>query len=293
MISADVIRRFNKGDEVALKEIYNSVFKVMSQTALRYVPEYVVGEIVSDVIMSVWKKRESLLTSDHIEGTVVIAVRNTCLNFLRKERTNGSQDLEEPIQETTEADSQDITDFLKYLSKSEKQVFVERFERKKSLSEIASDTGRSVQTVKNILNLAKNRLKKIVKEGYKPKLTKVKEKKRPVMDMKLCAKVHSLKLEGYTYPQIETKLETTGARYKHVVYLKNNPHLVNSWKEQSTDITIEACNLKSKGYTYSEINKILNIGNSYIRIKLYVKINPTVSIERFMGRGRQKFVRLT
>ncbi|HBH49603.1 MAG TPA: hypothetical protein DDX98_13235, partial [Bacteroidales bacterium] len=93
----------NLYDQLSLKEIFveltenpdralynfffNKYYPKLIWFALIYVKQHSLAEeIVSDVMMNIFKKREKLASSENIEGYIFISVKNQSLKYLRKHK---------------------------------------------------------------------------------------------------------------------------------------------------------------------------------------------------------------
>ena len=87
VVIRDVVRRLKEGDEKSLESVMSLYQKRLFNFALLYVhSEYVAEEIVNDVFIALWNKKEDLRDTDNILSYLLIITKNLCLNYLRKER---------------------------------------------------------------------------------------------------------------------------------------------------------------------------------------------------------------
>lgn len=72
-------------DQQAFKQFYQACFFRMYQFAYSYVrTKESAEEVVNDVFMSLWQKRTTLDTITNIQVYLYVAVKNSSLNYLRK-----------------------------------------------------------------------------------------------------------------------------------------------------------------------------------------------------------------
>lgn len=84
-ISEDTIRRLNQGDTKAFEQLYNRYYVYLSTVATKYLySPQTAQEIVNDVFLGVWNRREELAYP--VGSYLVASVRNRCLNHLRTRR---------------------------------------------------------------------------------------------------------------------------------------------------------------------------------------------------------------
>jgi RNA polymerase sigma-70 factor (ECF subfamily) len=74
-------------DRVLYNYFFNKYYPKLIWFALIYVKQHSLAEeIVSDVMMNIFKKREKLASSENIEGYIFISVKNQSLKYLRKHK---------------------------------------------------------------------------------------------------------------------------------------------------------------------------------------------------------------
>jgi RNA polymerase sigma-70 factor (family 1) len=80
-----LLQKIQLGDQAAFKEYYHAQFFRLYQFAYSFVrTKEVSEEIVNDVFMALWQKREQLFTIININVYLYVAVKNASLNHLRK-----------------------------------------------------------------------------------------------------------------------------------------------------------------------------------------------------------------
>lgn len=86
MHNAQLIKKLNEGDHHAYKFIFDHYYALMGAIAYEYVEDYYVSQnIVEDVMMSIWEKREQLIISTSIKSYLLTSVRNKCIDYLRSQ----------------------------------------------------------------------------------------------------------------------------------------------------------------------------------------------------------------
>ncbi|MDD4992143.1 MAG: RNA polymerase sigma-70 factor [Paludibacter sp.] len=86
-IDENVIQKIAKGEEKAFSLLYDCYYTYLNTVALCYVfNRDVANEIVNDVFINVWHKRNTLAYPIH--SYLVQSVKNGCLNYIRAQRTN-------------------------------------------------------------------------------------------------------------------------------------------------------------------------------------------------------------
>lgn len=75
------------GDQTAYKELYLVFYKPLMQFAYSFVRSYENSEeIVSDVFLNIWKKRETLTKVQNLKLYLFVSTKNTALNYLRSQK---------------------------------------------------------------------------------------------------------------------------------------------------------------------------------------------------------------
>lgn len=83
-------------DQKAFKQFYYLLFLKLYQFSYSYVrSKEPAEEIVNDVFLSIWEKRNVLNTINNIEVYLFVSVKNASLNFLRKKNLPVPVDAEE------------------------------------------------------------------------------------------------------------------------------------------------------------------------------------------------------
>ena len=153
-------------DKKAFEEIFRSYFPPLCSFAKKYVRDFDIGkDIVHDVFLNMWDKRESIDTSKSIKSYLFTSVYNRCLNYIRDnkkfdqnevdlERLNPDQawDSSDKLVETELEDK--IKAILDSLPEKCREIFLmNRFEGLK-YKEVAEKLGISVKTVETQMSKA-------------------------------------------------------------------------------------------------------------------------------------------
>ena len=131
-------------------------------------------EIVQDVFINLWQKRESMDSEKSIKSYLFTSVRNRCLNFIRDHKKFRSEyldvelELEIPVEDVdrfSELETEDrIARAMDKLPEKCRQVFeLSRFEEMK-YKEIAEHLGISVKTVEVQMSKALKILREELKD---------------------------------------------------------------------------------------------------------------------------------
>ena len=85
-ISVDIERLIN-GDEKVFKSLFDYSYVGMVQRAVYYTNDLDTAEdIVQEVFMRLWEKREELRGIQNIQGYLLFSIRNKCLNLLEHQQ---------------------------------------------------------------------------------------------------------------------------------------------------------------------------------------------------------------
>ncbi|WNH09507.1 RNA polymerase sigma-70 factor [Thalassobellus suaedae] len=84
-----------KGDKNAFKVIFNTYYKRLYLFSLNYVEDkYAAEEIVENVLLKLWQKRNKLDKIDNLKSYLYTMVRNASLDYIKKEKKFIRLDLE-------------------------------------------------------------------------------------------------------------------------------------------------------------------------------------------------------
>src|SRR5688572_27318576 len=80
----DLIREFNKGNRRAFTIIYDDCFASVLTVAKKYFSEEDDAlDIASESFMTLWQKRNTFNSIDHIKGFLFLTTRNAAINHLK------------------------------------------------------------------------------------------------------------------------------------------------------------------------------------------------------------------
>lgn len=159
--------RIARGDESALAELFHQHYSSLCRTAFRILgtkQQHSVEDVVQEVFLTLWRRREQLAVQDSMAAYLHRAVVNRSLNFLRDRKILPT---EAPTDESLDADLSDaleqleaaeletaISQAIDGLPERTRLVFVlSRFELL-SQREIAERMSISTKTVENQMSRA-------------------------------------------------------------------------------------------------------------------------------------------
>lgn len=133
-------------------------------------------DILQEVFISIWNRRQTLLIKDSVEGYLMGALKLAILSFLRSKKVKQAQ-LSEALKRVNilEEAVSDLTDYLDLECTLDKavstmpemlrRVYQLRSENR-SIREIASELGIADQTVKNYIGEVIRRLRAVLSEQH-------------------------------------------------------------------------------------------------------------------------------
>lgn len=179
-INKDIIDQIRNGSEKAFAGLYKAYYSYLNAIALCYLFDKEAGaEIVDDVFINIWNKRETLLYPIHYY--LIRSVQNGCFNHIRMLRVrqdamdehkdrmlafqeNYIQSTPVPLQYVEmQQTEEEIRIAVNQLPPKCRAVFEEYFYEGKAVDVIAVDMGLTISTVRVQLKNATDRLKQTLK----------------------------------------------------------------------------------------------------------------------------------
>ena len=136
------LRRIEEeNSQTALRSFYNLCFDRFFRIAYYYLhTEEWAQEVVLDVFLKIWERRESLHHIANLEDYFFITIKNASLNYLEKEQRRKDILVSEEL----------FAHYVKALDRLPercREIFIRVREEKQSYAEVAKDLGISVNTV--------------------------------------------------------------------------------------------------------------------------------------------------
>jgi RNA polymerase sigma-70 factor, ECF subfamily len=164
---ADLIRRIRAGDERALEAVFRAHYQAMCAVVRRIVfaPD-IAEELVQDVFLRLWAKRETLSEIDSLRTYLYRAARNTALNHLRrrklenafeeKETAKGEPAASEATDDSATADelAGAVREAIGRLPDRCREIFLMSRDGGLTYGQIASELGISIKTVETQMGRA-------------------------------------------------------------------------------------------------------------------------------------------
>ncbi len=154
----EVLRQLALGHSTAMDYLFDTYYEMLCNRALSYVKDSVKAEdIVQDVLLNIWKKREQLNVQISLKAYLLRCVTNRSLNHLRDNKRY-MVELEETIEDNScgieegmyynETESI-IFKYIDRLSPRCRQVFIMNRIDQMKYKEIAAELDVSVKTVEH------------------------------------------------------------------------------------------------------------------------------------------------
>lgn len=161
---SDLRARIRRGDHAAFEELFRAHYDGLVRFANRLiVAPMEAEEVVQDVMLNVWLRREQLESDENLKTYLFRATRNRALNHLRRRRLENlfrkSLPVDEPAAPPPAGDDASATEAairaaVDALPDRCREVFVLSREHKLSYSAIAETMGISVKTVETQMGRA-------------------------------------------------------------------------------------------------------------------------------------------
>lgn len=163
-----LVTELKAGCEWAFTEIYHRYYVRLHLEAnykLRDKDE--AADVVQDVFANIWKKKDELPSDLCLKAYLTNCIRNKCIDKIRKNvqfqlYAGEQKEIKEPVTQKDPAAAKelatDIWNAVALLPSAQRKVF-ELASSGLSHKEIMAETGKSIQTIKNLLGTAKKTLR--------------------------------------------------------------------------------------------------------------------------------------
>jgi RNA polymerase sigma-70 factor, ECF subfamily len=164
------IERIRSGDEAAFEALFRAFAPGLCVIATRYVQSRAVAEeLVQDLFLDLWTRRETFVVEQAIGAYLSTAVRNRSLNHLRREnrlavwrdeagsaaRSDGSGSADTSVpDEGTLLDALELQDAVALLPARCRLIFTLNRHQEMTYAEIATSLGLSIKTVETQMGRA-------------------------------------------------------------------------------------------------------------------------------------------
>jgi RNA polymerase sigma-70 factor (ECF subfamily) len=167
----ELLLQVSEGDPIAFRKIFDHYRnRIYSLGMYLTRSEILSEEIVQDVFLKVWEKKEQLASLDYFNAWLRTVAKNTCSNYLRNlaiekialSRVAGSLDPEMKTVENSLIEkecSQFIAEAIRQLPPQQQKVYVLSRQANKKQEEIAREMNISIYTVKEYMKLAQRSIR--------------------------------------------------------------------------------------------------------------------------------------
>jgi RNA polymerase sigma-70 factor (family 1) len=88
----ELIAGFRAGQEAAFRQVYGQVYQPLYWYGWKYVQEEAeIEDIIAEAWLQAWKHREHFEALDHVRSFLYVAVRNQCLNLIKRRQLKANK----------------------------------------------------------------------------------------------------------------------------------------------------------------------------------------------------------
>lgn len=156
-----ILEELKLGKDAALKSLFNTYYIPLCVYSVQFTDSFEASEdIVQEFFIRFWEKKKYTSISGNLQTYLFNAIKNSSLNYIKKERPYSLNELEElsysPIEHSFDEDEllnrrKKLHACLQQLSPQEYKVLIAVVIENKKYKEVAEDLGISVNTVKTYL----------------------------------------------------------------------------------------------------------------------------------------------
>ena len=161
----DILMRLRNSDKDALKDIFEAFYPSLCHYASHFLGDHDQSEeVVQDLFVRIWEKREHLAVSASLRSYLFRSVRNQCINLIMHEkvRQNHAKKIRDAIIEDAaeenyfleEERSEAIASAISALPDKRREIFLLSRQEGLKYQEIATRLQISVKTVETQMGLA-------------------------------------------------------------------------------------------------------------------------------------------
>ncbi len=168
-----IFEKIQKGDEKAFEQLFKSYYGHLCLFATKIMDDEITAEeIVQDIFVKFWEKREQITVDLSIKNYLFRSVKNSCLNIIKHNKTRAqyAQHILAEAEKNNFSDNYIEVDLAKKIEESieslpEKRREIFRMSREEGLKyrEIAEKLQLSVKTVETQMSLAFKHLRNKLK----------------------------------------------------------------------------------------------------------------------------------
>jgi RNA polymerase sigma-70 factor (ECF subfamily) len=171
----DLFQELKNNNEVAFEQLFHKYYASLCLFTSQFLHDREKAEeIVQEVFVKIWSKREKLEINTSVRNYLLFSVRNRCLNLLQHEKVEKRYSRQAQVGSPYEQDltpyfmevglRQKIEESIGLLPEKRREIF--RLSREKGLRyhEIADRLSISVKTVETQMGLALKQLREMLKD---------------------------------------------------------------------------------------------------------------------------------
>jgi len=163
-----LIALLKQGNEDAFAEIYTRFWEKMVSYAVRLTKsEEEAADIVQEIFVSLWKKRESIQIKISLQAYLIGSTRNLCLRFI--ERNIQTENFEEKLNDQLEDFSQNIEEHISFadLQRQVEKAVAKMPRKMREVYLLSRDEQMSYRQIAEELNIAEGTVKKQISNALK------------------------------------------------------------------------------------------------------------------------------
>ncbi|WP_443946434.1 RNA polymerase sigma factor [Pedobacter sp. AW1-32] len=163
-----LIALLKQGNEDAFAEIYNRFWEKMASYAVRLTKsEEEAADIVQEIFISLWKKREALQIKTNLQAYLIGSTRNLSLRFI--ERNIQTENFEEKLNDQLEDFSQNIEEHISFadLQRQVDKAIAKMPKKMREVYLLSRDEQMSYRQIAEQLDIAEGTVKKQISNALK------------------------------------------------------------------------------------------------------------------------------
>ena len=167
----DLYKRIQKGNEYAFDMLFKKYYAPLCRFALMFTKDNDnAEEIVQSFFVKFWQQRKKLIINSSVKSYLYTSVRNTALNYIKKEQTRSiyekNYEISETESETINIGNENFNKIyikaVEHLPDRTKQVFILSKNEGLSYNEIAEYLQITAKTVENNMGIAFKKLREFL-----------------------------------------------------------------------------------------------------------------------------------
>jgi len=161
---------------LAFEKLFKAQYKLLTYQAMKYLKDISAAEeIVQDVFVRLWEKREAIVITGSIHAYLAVSVRNSCFNYLKHQRIVDTYErnaisgfLADPsLNEENMGDMEfegAVLKAIEQLPPQRKRVFIMSRIDGLKYQEIADKMGLSIKTIEVQMGKALKQMRSLLKD---------------------------------------------------------------------------------------------------------------------------------